>query len=92
MQGARVPSLVRELDPTHNKDGRSQMLHLIPGTAKCINKYEKRKYQVFYASWIKWREELEDFPGGPVVKKPLASGGDMGLGPGQGRFHMPQGN
>ena len=30
-----------------------------------------------------------DFPGGPVVKNPLASAGDTGLISGQGRFHMP---
>ena len=92
MQGARVRSLVRELDPTRSKDGRSRMLHLIPGTAKYINKYEQRQYRVFYASWIKSREELEDAPGGPVVKNPLASVGDTGLIPGRGRFHMPQDN
>ena len=30
-----------------------------------------------------------DFPGGPVVKNPLANAGDTGLIPGLGRFHMP---
>ena len=30
-----------------------------------------------------------DFPGGPVVDSPPASGGDAGLVPGSGRFHMP---
>ena len=30
-----------------------------------------------------------DFSGGPVVKNPLASAGDMALILGQGRFHMP---
>ena len=33
-----------------------------------------------------------DFPGGPVVKNPLASAGDTGSIPGPGRFHMPQNN
>ena len=31
-------------------------------------------------------------PGGPVVKNPPAKAGDMGLVPGVGRVHMPQGN
>ena len=31
-----------------------------------------------------------DFPGGPVVRSPPASAGDMGLIPGPGRFHMQQ--
>ena len=34
----------------------------------------------------------QDFPGGPVVKNPLANAGDMGLIPDPGRFHMPWGN
>ena len=36
---------------------------------------------------IRW-----DFPGGPVVKNPLANAGDSGSIPGSGRFHMPWGN
>ena len=31
----------------------------------------------------------EDFPGGPVVKNPLANAGDTGSIPGPGRFYMP---
>ena len=31
---------------------------------------------------------LEDFLGGPVVKNPSASAGDMGSIPGLGRFHV----
>ena len=30
-----------------------------------------------------------DFPGGPVVDNPPASGGDTGSVPGPGRSHMP---
>ena len=30
-----------------------------------------------------------DFPGGPVVKNPPASAGDMSSIPGPGRSHMP---
>ena len=33
-----------------------------------------------------------DFPGGPEVKNSPSSRGDMGLIPGLGRLHMPQGN
>ena len=33
-----------------------------------------------------------DFPGGPTVRNPPASAGEMGSVPGPGRFHMPRGN
>ena len=33
---------------------------------------------------------LLGFPGGAVVKNPLANAGDMGLNPGPGRPHMPR--
>ena len=33
-----------------------------------------------------------DFPNGPVVKNLPADAGDIGLIPGPGRFHMPQGD
>ena len=32
---------------------------------------------------------FEDFPGGTVDKNPAASGGNTGLIPGPGRFHIP---
>ena len=32
-----------------------------------------------------------DFPGGPMVKNPPTSAGNMGSVPGLGRFHMPAG-
>ena len=32
--------------------------------------------------------KAQDFPGGPVVKNPPASAGDMGSIPGPGRSHM----
>ena len=35
---------------------------------------------------------MGDFPGGAVVKNPLANAGDTGLSPGPGRSHMPQSN
>ena len=35
---------------------------------------------------------IEGFPGGSVVKNPLADAGDMGLIPDPGRSHMLQGN
>ena len=38
------------------------------------------------------KSQLKDFPGGPVVKKLPASGGDPGLIPGLGRSHMLQSN
>ena len=38
----------------------------------------------FYA----FKEENEEFFGGPVVKNPPANVGDMDLIPGLGRFHM----
>ena len=39
-----------------------------------------------------WLQDLWDFPGGTVDKNPPAKGGHLGLIPGPGRFHMPQGN
>ena len=43
--------------------------------------------RVFFKSYRKrW-----DLPGGPVLKNPPANAGDMGLVPGMGRSHMPQG-
>ena len=33
-----------------------------------------------------------DFPGGPVIKNPLANEGHMGSIPGPGSFHMLRGN
>ena len=33
---------------------------------------------------------IRDFPGGTVVKNPLANAGDMGSSPGPGRSHMLQ--
>jgi len=35
---------------------------------------------------------MQDFPSGPVVKNPLANAGCVGLIPGPGRVHLPQGN
>ena len=32
----------------------------------------------------------KDFPGGPGVKNPLATSGDMGSVPGLGRSHIPE--
>ena len=37
-------------------------------------------------------KSLWEFPGGPVVKNPLANAGDTGLIPSPGRSHMPLGN
>ena len=37
-------------------------------------------------------KQLKDFPGGPVVKNPSASAGDMGSIPELRRFQMPRGN
>ena len=38
------------------------------------------------------QREVRDFAGGPVVKNPPATAGDMGSISGPGRFHMPWGN
>ena len=35
---------------------------------------------------------IMDFPGGMVVKNPLANAGDTGSIPGPGRAHMPRSN
>ena len=39
-----------------------------------------------------YKNYLRDFPGGPVFKNSPANARDMGLIPGPGRSHMPQGN
>ena len=39
-----------------------------------------------------YRKRYEDFPGGPVVKNPPATAGDMGLIHGPERSYMPRGN
>ena len=36
--------------------------------------------------------DIKDIPGGTVDKNPPANAGDMGLIPGLGSFHLPQGN
>ena len=53
---------------------------------QCYNKFNK-DFKKRSTSKI-----TQDFPGGPVVKNSPANAGDVGLIPGQGRFHMPQGN
>ena len=40
----------------------------------------------------KIKSKVWDFPGGPGVKNPPASAGDMGLILGPGRLHMPLSN
>ena len=44
------------------------------------------------SSEIYFQIQMQDFPGGPVVKNPAANAGDMDSIPGQGRFHTPWGN
>ena len=39
-----------------------------------------------------YKEEIEGFPGGAVVKNPPANSGDTGSSPGPGRSHMPRSN
>ena len=41
-----------------------------------------------YPTYQLLKNGLKDFPGAPVVKNPPARGGDMGLFPALGRFHM----
>ena len=40
----------------------------------------------------KIRKNVEDFPGGSVVKNPPANAGDTASSPGLGRSHMPWSN
>ena len=42
--------------------------------------------------FLKIKTQLQDFPGGAVVKNPPANAGDTGSSPGPGRSHMPQSN
>ena len=41
---------------------------------------------------IFFQNGIRDFPGGAVVKNPIANAGDMGSSPGPGRSHVPQSN
>ena len=41
---------------------------------------------------LDFKRPLRDFPGGTVVKNPLANAGDTGSIPGLGRSHMPRSN
>ena len=41
---------------------------------------------------VEVQRQLQDFPGGPVVKNPPANASDTGLISGLGRVHMPWGN
>ena len=38
---------------------------------------------------VVFKEDVSDFPGGPVVKNPPANAGDRGSIPGPGRSHVP---
>ena len=38
------------------------------------------------------KNQIEDFPGGAVVKNPPANAGDTGSRPSLGRSHMPRSN
>ena len=55
--------------------------------------YEQRAHQkVKIQRFLNIQKDIQDFPGGPVVKSLPASVGDLGLIPGLGRYHMPRGN
>ena len=41
---------------------------------------------------MSFKNEGEDFPGGPEVRNLPASAGNMGSIPGPGRLHLPQSN
>jgi len=41
---------------------------------------------------VPFKRNIEDFPGGPVVKDLPAKVGDTGSIPGPGRSHIPWGN
>ena len=43
-------------------------------------------------AWMNLRNILQDIPGGPLVKNPPATAGDMSLIPGPGRFPMLRSN
>ena len=50
------------------------------------SKINKWTIRITYKS----KKEIEDFPGGTVVKNPPANAGDTGSSPGPGRSHRPQ--
>ena len=50
------------------------------------------KLEDLETSGLSFKEELKDFPGGPVVKNLLANAWDMSSIPNWGRVHMPWGS
>ena len=51
----------------------------------CLSKLSVYMRLLFTFSF---KTNVQDFPGGAVVKNPPAKAGDMGLSPGPGRSHM----
>ena len=51
-------------------------------------KSKSKKINCLAKSLAYLKYTLKDFPGGAVVKNPLASAGDTGSSPGPGRSHM----
>ena len=57
------------------------------------NKYFKNTRGGTLSWWANGQDSTyQGFPGGSVVKNPLANAGDMGLISGPGRSHVPRGN
>ena len=47
---------------------------------------------VLFSTQVLNKTDIQDFPGGTVVKNPPANTGDTGSSPGPGRSHVPQSN
>ena len=71
----------------------SRVFGFSQGLRFCNNDLKDSKEQSYIsAQQVKANHHAGDFPGGAMVKNPLANAGDMGSIPGPGRSHMPQSN
>ena len=64
----------------------------IPGLGISLDNGSHLNFFIFLCIERLSKSNIEDFPGGPLVKNPPANGEDMGLIPGPARFHMLQGD
>ena len=53
---------------------------------------QKEEVKALPEPFVFLKTTCQGFPGGTVDMNPPANVGDMGLIPGSGRFHVPQGN
>ena len=87
-----------EVDSPEKEAGKNTRLHadvtgqlgLLSGPPLSLNHSQMARWAK--ALRLLFKNHLEDFPGGAVVKNPPANAGDMGSSPGPGGSHMPRSN